>query len=169
MKLFAQPLNPDASGFYFESNEDFNEKAPGVRDSFGGPIEEFEIQFIDGDQEDCDLFNACKISQADLELWFDKIEPLDTDTKAALFYAVNNIGYSLADALDKVDDGDVKIAEQTLEDAAAELLDDCYSVPEGLESYIDYEKFAHDCQLGGDMAEFDFAGSTWTCTNASEL
>jgi hypothetical protein len=51
---------------------------------------------------------------------------------------------------------DASIQESSLEDAAAQLFDECYAhdIPESLRHYIDYEKFARDVKLGGDMVEF---------------
>ena len=40
-------------------------------------------------------------------------------------------------------------------------------IPETVRSYIDYERFARDCEPGRDMAEFKYHGDTWTCTNAA--
>lgn len=36
-------------------------------------------------------------------------------------------------------------------DYAEQFMDDCYEIPDHLASYIDYEKFANDCELGGDV------------------
>jgi hypothetical protein len=59
----------------------------------------------------------------------------------------------------------------SLYDAATELFNDCYlsDVPEAVQPYIDYEAFANDCRLGGDMYEFRLDGTTWTVTNAGEV
>lgn len=38
-------------------------------------------------------------------------------------------------------------------DLAEELINECYSVPEGLENYIDYEKFGRDLEYSGEYAE----------------
>lgn len=163
--LYAQPYNLDARGFYFSSVADYETKSAGLRDRFGVPVEEFEIQYIDG--EDAELFETCRIGQADLGTWFDRVEPLDEREKAALFYLVSEVGYHLDDALDKLDD--VCLQEATLAEAAEELFDECYAhdIPENLRCYIDYEKFARDCDIGGDMREFRFDGRTWTCVNAA--
>ena len=59
--LHATPYNLDASGFYFDSLEDYQTKAENHLDRFGKLVEEFEIQFIDGD--DSALFNACGINR----------------------------------------------------------------------------------------------------------
>lgn len=56
-ELNAQPYNIDATGFYFDRLEAYQEKAAGLIDSYGQPVKEFEIQFIDGDSVDCKLFD----------------------------------------------------------------------------------------------------------------
>ncbi len=97
------------------------------------------------------------------------MEDLDDHQKAALFYLTDCNGYSLSEALDKLDD--VSMYEGDLIDAASQLFDDCYlaEVPEAVQPYIDYEAFANDCRLGGDMYEFRLDGTTWTVTNAGEV
>jgi hypothetical protein len=52
-----------------------------------------------------------------------------------------------------------------------ELFDECWlpSVPESIQLYIDYDKFARDCQYSGDLAEFEYSGITYTCTNTGSL
>jgi hypothetical protein len=163
--LHAQPYSLDACGFQFSSAEEFTAKQSALRDRFGSPVEEFELQYLDG--EDGQLFEACGINQCNLPTWFDDIEPLEDYEKAALFYLTNCAGYRLNEALEKLED--VCISECSLIDAATELFDECYlsDVPEAVRNYIDYEAFARDCRLGGDMYEFELNGSTWTVTNAS--
>ena len=166
MRLYAQPYNLDAKGFYFESMEEYAEKAKNCVDSFGGKVEEFEIQFIDGTDEEADLAKAIKLDQANLEDFFN-LEDLDEYDAAKLFYLVDNRRYTLAEALPLVDD--VILFEGTLEQAAEDLFDECYlsQVPESIRPYIDYKKFARDCEMGSDMDEFEFAGVTYTCTNVN--
>jgi hypothetical protein len=150
------------TGFYFT---DFDSYIKGVAAS---GAEEFELQFIDGD--DAQLFNACGINQATLAQWFDDVEVLDDHEKTALFYLMdNNICSDLSDALDKIDD--VSISQCSLREAAEELFDECYlhDIPEHVRAYIDYDAFARDCQMGGDMDEFTFQGETYTCTNANSI
>jgi hypothetical protein len=64
---------------------------------------------------------------------------------------------------------DVSLFPGELKEAAEALFDECYlsEIPEHVRSYIDYEAFARDCRLSGDMYEFEFNGDTWTCTNAN--
>lgn len=77
--LYANPYNIDASGFYFNDADEFTEKSTNLTDRYGNPVEEFEIDFIDGD--DAALFNACGINQANLSTWFDDIQTLDDHEK----------------------------------------------------------------------------------------
>ena len=165
--FFAQPYNLDAVGFYFDTLELFTARSEKLTDSLGYPVEEFEIQFIDGD--DVGLFSACNVSQANLNVWFESIEDLSGSEKIALFYLCGVSGYAVDNALDKLDE--VSLYEGRLQDAAEEMFDEIYldSVPEAIRAYIDYEKFARDCDQGGDLVEFQCNGTTWTCTNASCL
>ncbi|WP_423001589.1 antirestriction protein ArdA [Undibacterium sp. Ji67W] len=165
--FFAQPYNMDAVGFYFDTLEAYEEKSESLLDAFNQPVEEFEIQFIDGD--DCELFSACGINQGNLHTWFETVADLADHEKTALYYLCRISGYNLIDALEKMDD--VNLSEGTLKDVAETLFDEFYlnDVPESVRAYIDYEKYARDCEMGGDLYEFDFNGTTWTCTNASSI
>ncbi len=166
--LHAQPYNFDAVGFYFKSAQEFATKSEGLTDSHGLPVEEFEIQFIDGDTGDAQLFDACAINQTNLDVWFDEIETLDTREKVALFYLVDGAGYDLKQAQEKIDD--VVLYECRLREAAEEIFDECHleRIPEGVRCYIDYEKYARDLELGGELTEFEFVNSTYT-VNAGAL
>ncbi|MFZ6773257.1 antirestriction protein ArdA [Undibacterium sp. SXout7W] len=161
---FAQPYNTNANGFYFDSLDDYTSQSENLLDRFGNPVEEFEIQFIDGD--DSELFSACSIDQGSLAVWFETIVDLSDYEKTGLYYLRSVLGYCLENALDKLDD--VNLSEGNLMDVAETLFDEFYldDVPESVRAYIDYEKYARDCELGGDLCEFDFNGTTWTCTNA---
>ncbi len=165
--LHATPYNLDSAGFYFVSLDDYQAKAEKHLDRFGHLVEEFEIQFIDGD--DAELFNACGINQSNLDTWFNAIELMSETEKVSLYYLVGVASYSLEQTLDKLDKPN--IYDGNLLEAANELFDECYlpSVPDNIKYYIDYEKFALDCQLGGDMCEFEYDGKTYTCTNVNGL
>ncbi len=165
--LYANPYNSDAAGFYFESADAFNEKLTNLTDRYGNQVEEFEIDFIDGD--DAALFNACTINQANLSTWFDDIEPLDDHEKTNLYYLLNVASYTLSQALDKVDEP--SITQSSLRDAAEALFDECWlhEMPESIRFYIDYDKFASDCEIGGDLVEFEYNNQTYTCTNAAGI
>jgi len=165
--LHAIPYNPDATGFYFESAADYKTKSSTNLDRYGNLVEEYEIQFIDGD--DAQLFEVCGINQTNLELWFDQIEMMQDHEKVNLYYLVAMFGCDLNQALEKL--YDPCISESSLQDTAEDLFDECWlnSVPESVRYYIDYEKFARDCRLSGDLVEFEFSNKTFTCTNASSM
>jgi hypothetical protein len=44
IKLHAQPYDMTATGFFFESAEEYTQKADNCRNDFGGQVEEFELQ-----------------------------------------------------------------------------------------------------------------------------
>ncbi len=164
---FAQPYSLDAQGFYFSTLEEYEEKVNQCRDSFGLPVEEFEIMFIDGSSEEAQLFNACSVNQANFGQFLSIIEDLPEYQQPALFYLCDVVGYGMEEAMNKLDD--VSIYSGELKDAAEELFDECYAheIPDHIKNYIDYDAFARDCELGGDMTEFEFAGETYTITNAA--
>lgn len=164
---YAQPYSLDAQGFYFTDFADYEAKAEALRDCWGNAVEEFEIQFIDGSGEECDLFQACNVNQANLEAFLAVLDEVPDYQLSALYYLCGVQGYGMEEALGKLDE--VTIFSGSLEDASEELFDEIYAheIPEKLRVYIDYSAFARDCQYGGDMAEFEFAGETCTCTNAS--
>ncbi len=43
----------------------------------------------------------------------------------------------------------------TAADYAAEIIADCYNLPDHIVSYIDYERLGRDMVLGGDITELD--------------
>jgi hypothetical protein len=165
--LHATPYNIDAAGFYFENMANYQSKSEKHLDRFGNLVEEFEIQFIDGD--DAELFAACGINQASLNTWFDDIELMQDFEKVNLYYLVAVVGYNLDQALNKLDEP--CIYEGGILEAATEAFDECWlpSMPDSIHFYVDYEKFARDCQMGGDMVEFEYKNETFTCTNSNGL
>ena len=160
-QFHAQPYDISKTGFYFSTMEEYETKA-----ELSG-AEEFELQYIDG--EDCELFNACGINQSNLSQWFDEVETLDEWQKIAIFYLTSVCGYDLEDALNKKDDASIQ--QDDLESCAIEFFDECYAheIPDNLRFYIDYKAFARDCEIGGDMTEFEYSGLTYTCTNANGI
>ena len=164
----AQPYSLDATGFYFTDMDEYQGKFEANRDSFGLPVEEYEIQFIDGDTVDALLFEAAGINQATIECFIDEIMDLDDYRKPALFFLLEQ-GYDLDDAMGEIDD--VMIQEGCLEEAAEALFDEIYldQIPTNIQCYIDYSAFARDCEYSGDFREFEFAGTTYTCTSANSI
>ena len=163
----AQPYSLDATGFYFDNLDDYEAKFEANKDSFGAPVEEYEIQFIDG--AGAELFKALGIDQSTLKIWFDHAESLDKNEQAALSYLTGEcLGMSPHDALDTVDD--VCLFEGAIKDYAEEYFDEVYpDLPEALRHYIDMEAFARDLDLNGDVYGFRFGGTDYVVTNHNAL
>jgi len=87
--LYANPYNLDASGFYFDTADEFEQLARNHVCHYGLPVEEYEVDYIDG--PDAELFRACEITQANLKLW-EEIEGLEDYQKPTLFYCLNVLG-----------------------------------------------------------------------------
>ena len=92
--LFAQPYDISACGFYFESIEQYRTKASTLKNDYGDPVEEFEIQFIDGERIDCTLASAFGVNQANLSRFFDLVDQWDDDQKTRFIIAVGESGYN---------------------------------------------------------------------------
>jgi hypothetical protein len=157
LSLFANPYDITASGFYFSSAADFEAKFESHL-----PVEEYEIEFIDGDEAESEIFNAMKVSQANLVRYFEVIEELESDElrSAALCYLLGNgIASNIDDAMEQ--SSDVSLFEGTVEDYAWEYLEDCVftkDTPEIFKNYFDVKSFARDLELGGDVTTFDWCG-----------
>lgn len=95
------------------------------------------------------------------------------DAADAIGYLMGNIGYKLADAIERA--ADVQFFDGTTREYAESLVDDCYSdalesLPDLIKYHIDYEGIARDLELSGDIATYD-AGDNGRriVTNASEF
>lgn len=136
-KLFAQPYHPGGTGFYMSSTEDWNKGLKSSRH------EEFEIQFINGDDHLAQLFDALDLTMAHVELWFDELEHLDEEEAAKLYY-LSVHGYDLDESIEKMEN--LLLFEGTKEDWAENLLEDTDYVV-NVNFYFDYEAFGRDLRL----------------------
>ncbi|SMX33986.1 hypothetical protein [Octadecabacter ascidiaceicola] len=112
--LHAQPYDLAATGFYFESMEEFTTKANNNRNDYGEPVEEYEIQFIDGDHIDCDLAEFWEINQANIGPYFDACENWSDHDKTVFIIAVGERGYSFDPDAVSASDFDVDICVGTV-------------------------------------------------------
>ena len=158
-RLHAQPYDITANGFYFESLEDYTEKANRNRNDYGGPVEEYQIQFIEGDQIDCDLAKAWGINQANIGQYFDACESWDDHEKIVLIVAVGEAGYSFDPETVSPTDFDVDIYRvDSMQELAERFVDEGLfgDIPEHLVNYIDMDAIAYD--LAMDYTETEIAG-----------
>lgn len=78
---------------------------------------------------------------------------LDKEAQLIVEYLVDHIGYSIEQALEKHED--VNVYEGSMVDYAYDFVSDCYDLPEIAARYFDYEAFARDLELEGDIAEYE--------------
>jgi len=96
-QLHAQPYDLSATGFYFETAEEYKAKAKALRNEYGDPVEEFEIQFIDGESTDCDLAKAIGLNQANFARYFEIVDEWEEWEKRLVILAVGECGYQFND------------------------------------------------------------------------
>ncbi len=157
--LFAQPYDLSATGFFFASLNEYDTAYAKNLNDFGQPVEEYEIQFIDGDDLDCDLARAWSIHQGDVAAYLDAVDVWDDDQKLRFIIAVGECGYSYDPKQDNPDDFDVDIYEMdSLKELAESFIDEGLygNIPDSLAHYIDYDAIARD--LSVDFTETTIAG-----------
>jgi len=156
----ATPYDISASGFYFNTFAEYQERSIKHRNEYGDPVEEYEIQFIDGDNYR--LFGALDINQANLKRWFSDFEELETDEVIKTIYLSEDLGYAIDDILDHLDD--VCLFEGTALEYIESYIEDTgllEQIPENLRFYFDTEKFARDMVLGGDISSIEIDGTNY--------
>ena len=159
--FYAQPHDIDATGFYFSDAETYKETIGKIVNRYGDPVEEFEIQFIDGDAIDAELFKALGISQATILPFMEKLEEWEDWNKTDIVIAVGECGYSFDLESDNPDDLDIDLyTGMDLNDLAHQFVEDGLfgDIPERLSNYIDYDAIARD--LAHDYAETTITGET---------
>lgn len=148
--LHAQPYDLDATGFYFESAEDYAAKASQLRNRYGQPVEEFEIQFIDGETIDAELFEALGVNQANIDGFFEAVADWCDDQKVKIIIAVGEVGYRFNLGQDDPDQFDIDLYEiDSLRDLAVQFVDDGLfgDIPKPIENYLDYDAIARDLAM----------------------
>ncbi|MFD0917245.1 antirestriction protein ArdA [Pseudahrensia aquimaris] len=158
-RLYAQPYDISAVGFYFDSAEDYKTKADKCRNNYGDPVEEFEIQFIDGERIDCAFADAFQLNQVNLVRFFDLVDEWEDHEKIRFIIANGECGYRFNPDTDDIETLEVDIYEvDTLKQLAEQFVDEGLfgEVPKAFESYIDFDAIAND--LSVDYAMTDIAG-----------
>ena len=155
IQLHAQPYNIDATGFYFDTPDAYEAKSTNLKDRYGCPVEEFEIQFIDGDDIECELAKVMNLNQANMARYFELIDECDEHELIKII-----IGLSEGYDLDKFDPDGVDIYEvESLADLADRFIDEGLygEVPEHLRNYLDTERMGRDLGYDG-YVEITIAG-----------
>ena len=163
IKLHAQPYDLASRGFYFETAEDYDEKASALRNDYGDPVEEFEIQFIDGEQIDCELAKAIGINQANFRDFLEIAETWADGTKELTIVAVGECGYEFDPTFDPSRYKVEIFAAESFRELGEQFVDDGVygEIPEQLQSYIDYDAIARDLSIS--CFEVTVAGRRLVC------
>jgi antirestriction protein len=158
-KLYAQPYDITASGFYFETAEEYNTRASKLRNSYGQPVEEFELQFIDGEGIDAALFKALDVHQGNFSDYLEAVEEWSEDEKIKVIIAVGEAGYKFNLGEDAPDQFDIDLYElDSLRDLAEQFVEEGLlgEIPTAIQNYLDYDAIARD--LGMDYSEIRIDG-----------
>jgi len=160
--FYAQPYDISAEGFFFRSPEEYRRQAADTKNSYGDAVEEFEIQFIDGERIDAECAAAFQLSQANFVQFFDLIEEWNDDQKLRFIIANGKCGYNFNPNSDDIDSIDLDVYEVgSLKELAEQFVDEGLfgDVPKAFENYIDFEAIARD--LGVEFATTDIAGKSY--------
>ncbi|MCY4180298.1 MAG: hypothetical protein OXC68_11775 [Aestuariivita sp.] len=84
-RYHATPYDISATGFYFDTFEQYQTRAAEYRNEYGDLVEEYEIQFVDGDYR---LFDAIGVNQVNLKDWFERFEYMDDDEAVKLIILI---------------------------------------------------------------------------------
>jgi len=158
-QFHAQPYDLAATGFYFEDAETYSSKIKTIRNDYGQPVEEFEIQFIDGEHIDCDLAKAWGVNQANILKFMEIVDEWDDDQKTRFILAVVEGGYSFDPDTVDPDDFELDIYHlDTMKALAEQFVDEGLfgEIPEQLQYYIDLDAIARDLSM--DYTETEVAG-----------
>ncbi len=159
-QLHAQPYDISAIGFFFDTPEEYAVRAAKNRNDFGGIVEEYEIQFIDGEDIDCKLFEALSVNQATFGKYLEACEDWSEEQKRKVIIAVGENGYRFDFGTDAPDDFDVDLYEMnSLKELAEHFVEEGLfgDIPSQLENYLDYDAIARD--LGFDYSQTTIAGT----------
>lgn len=160
--LYAQPYAFDASGFHFESADQYTVRAERTRTAYGEPVEEFEIQFIDGECLDAHLFEALGINQSNIAAYLDATTQWNDDQKIRVIIAVGELGYRFGLGEDEPDHLDIDLyAIDSLSDLAVQFVEDGLfgDIPKSIENYLDYDAIARDLSM--DYSTATIAGTRY--------
>lgn len=158
--LYAQPYDISAEGFYFRDADEYGKKAATLTNRYGQPVEEFEIQFIDGEQIDCELAKAWGLNQANIAEFIEAADDWDDDQKIRYLIAVGECGYASDQVANDPDSIDIDIYQlDSLKELAEQFVDEGLfgEIPDRLQSYLDFDAIARDLAvdyamttIGGD-------------------
>ena len=164
--FYAQPYDISATGFTFETADQYQAKIGTIRNAYDQPVEEFEIQFIDGETIDAQLTEALGINQDNICRIIELIDDWSDDQKIRAIIAVGECGYSF-DA-ENFDPNHIEIdlyEIDSLRDLAMQLVDDGLfgDIPDNILVYLDFGMIARDLACDYSMISIDGTSYTYRC------
>jgi len=144
--LHAQPYDIEATGFYFTTMAEYEEKYAKNKNSWGGTVEEYEYQFIDGEG------NQELLDRVSLEDFFEIVETWDSDKieKIELLAEVvgwHYIGTTAYDIDSKLEDMIIYTDSHSMDCLGMEVMEnynpDTYKMLQdnNLSFYFDFERW----------------------------
>lgn len=118
-----------------------------------GINEEYEEYFIT--DYECDFYEVGEYENLDtLNEIAERIEELDEEESKVAKALMSDLGYTLDEAIDKVNSGDYRIYSNCndMTDVAYAVVEECdylRNVPETVARYFDYEAFGRDLGIDG--------------------
>lgn len=118
-----------------------------------GINEEYEEYFITDYK--CDFYEVGEYENLDtLNEIAERIEELDEEESKVVKALMSELGYTLDEAIEKVNNGDYRIYSECndITDIAYEVVEECgylNNVPENVARYFDYEAFGRDLGIEG--------------------
>jgi hypothetical protein len=144
--LYANPYDTSYTGFYFTSTEEFESNMNKA------PFEEVELDFIDGNNPG--LFQATKIHQGNVDLWFDELDRYEDNHQEALAICYLIEIMHLDEAIKRRDE--VILHRGNLADYAFEHVKDVCSLdelPDLIRNHIHYDSIGRDLELNSEVTE----------------
>ncbi len=158
IRIYANPYDTSASGFYFSSVDEFNDKQKSNRNSSGMPVEEYSFEYISGDGQAFELFNAMNDGGfINLELYFGILALASYDDREMIpkIIHASNLGESIEDM---AEDGFYTIASLSVYDGSPSQYVDQQHIEEvfdptdlaGLsDHYIDFKSLGRTLEADG--------------------
>ncbi|OJJ12981.1 hypothetical protein BKI51_02630 [Alphaproteobacteria bacterium AO1-B] len=151
--FYAQPYDINAAGFYFTDEDSYREKIDSVVNDYGDPVEEFEIQFINGFVLDSKLAQAITPTQCNIIAMMDAMATWTEEQKLKVVIAVHEGGADFDIGTDEPDDIEIDLyPDMTLQELALQFVDEGLfgDIPDHLSRYIDYDAIARDLAFDYD-------------------
>ena len=160
IRLCATPYDMDAPFFYFSTIEEYESRVSTLTNRYGQPVEEFMIDFIDGNPLDSELAQATKLDQCNFVKFLEAVDEWEDHEKTVAIIAMGHVGNLQLDDDPHVRDVSIYDARD-YKDLAEQLVDDGLfgEIPDHLINYIDYEAIGRDLRF--DYDKTTVAGETF--------